>query len=74
MARRMIFGTLAVTLACATLFFAYYGVMLVHTAITFDGEGSLGHVGMYIAAGLFPALALICGALTYLAWRTAASG
>jgi hypothetical protein len=64
---------LGVSVVCAgaTLFFGYYGVRLVYTALTFEGEGSLGHVGLYIAAGLFPLGALICGALTYLAWKAA---
>lgn len=58
----------------ATAFFAFYGTQLVYAALTFEGEGSLGHVGMYIAAGLFPLLALLFGGLTFLAWRAASSG
>jgi hypothetical protein len=42
--------------AVAALFFGYYGVQLVYLATTFEGEGSLGHVGMYIAAILFHSL------------------
>jgi len=60
----------AVCLLLAT-FFGYYGARLVHAVLTFEGEGSLGHVGMYIAAVLFPLCALVFGALTYLAWRSA---
>jgi hypothetical protein len=69
-AKRLVFGFLALLCASATLFFAYYGTLLVYTALTFEGEGSLGHVGMYIAAGLFPFLALVFAAFTYLAWRS----
>lgn len=55
--------------AAATLFFAYFGVRLVHHAVTFDGDGSLGHVGMYIAAGLYPLMAFLFGGITLLTWR-----
>jgi hypothetical protein len=55
--------------AVPTAFFIFYGVQLVHAVITFEGEGSLGHVGMYIAAVLFPCLALLFGGFTLLAWR-----
>jgi len=57
--------------AGAALFFGYYGARVLYVAVTFEGEGSLGHVGMYIAAGLFPFLALFFGALTHLAWKAA---
>lgn len=67
----IVFFVISAVFAIATLFFGYYGTRLVHLAITFDGEGSLGHVGMYLGAVLFPFLALLCGAFTYLAWRTA---
>lgn len=60
---------IAIVTACATLFFTYFGVRLVHHAFTYDGEGSLGHVGMYIAAFLYPLLALLCGGIALLAWR-----
>lgn len=53
----------------AAAFFAFYGAQLVYAALTFDGEGSLGHVGMFIAAGLFPLLAFVFGGCTFLAWR-----
>jgi hypothetical protein len=69
-AKTLVFGSLTVFCATATLFFAYYGALLLYTAFTFEGEGSLGHVGMYIAAGLFPFLALVFAAFTYLAWRS----
>lgn len=53
----------------ATVFFSFFGVQLVYTAATFDGEGSLGHVGMYIAAVLYPVLAIFFGACSYFTWR-----
>jgi hypothetical protein len=68
-ATALFFGSLMLLCALATAFFGYFGVRLVFAALTFDGEGSLGHVGMFIAAGLFPLLALFCGGCTYLAWR-----
>lgn len=61
----------SVAAAAATLFFGYYGIRLVHFALTYRGEGSLGHVGAYIAAGLFPLLALVCGAVAWSAGRAA---
>ena len=67
----LFFFVISAIFAIATLFFGYYGALLVHLAITFEGEGSLGHVGMYMGAVIFPFLALLCGAFTYLAWRTA---
>jgi len=66
---RWVFQTIAVVCAVPTAFFTYFGVQLVYTALTFEGEGSLGHVGMYIAAVLFPFLALVFGGFTLLAWR-----
>ena len=68
-ARALLFGTLMVLCAVATAFLGYFGVLLLYAAVTFDEEGSLGHVGMFIAAGLFPLLALFFGACTYLARR-----
>lgn len=68
MAKRYFFTVIAALCGLIALFFAYFGVQLVYTAFTFTGEGSLGHVGMYIAAGLFPFLALVFAAFTYLAW------
>lgn len=68
--KRAVFRGLLAVCALATAFFTYFGVQLVYAAITFDGEGSLGHVGMFIAAGLFPLLALFFGGCTYLAWRS----
>jgi hypothetical protein len=67
--RVLLFGTIATVCALATTFFAFFGVQLVYAALTFHGEGSLGHVGMFIAAGLYPLLAFFFGGCTYLAWR-----
>lgn len=67
--RRLGFRALAAVLAAATAFFGYYGGRLVDAALPFEGDGSLGHVGMYIAAGLIPFLAVVSGPCTYLAWR-----
>ncbi len=64
-------GGLMVIAGAATLFFSYFGVQLVYTAATFRGEGSLGHVGMYIAAVVYPVLALICGSIAWFAGRAA---
>ncbi|HUF22736.1 MAG TPA: hypothetical protein VMN81_01320 [Vicinamibacterales bacterium] len=72
--RTVIFRVLALICAVPAAFFTYFGILLIYTALTFDGEGSLGHVGMYIAAGLFPLLAILFGGFTYLAWRTAHRG
>jgi hypothetical protein len=72
--RTIVFSVIAFVCAIPTVFFAVYGVLLVHEALTFRGEGSLGHVGMYIAAGLFPLLALLFGGFTLLAWRRARLG
>jgi hypothetical protein len=48
--KSIVFDILAAVFALVTAFFTFYGVLLVYTALTFEGEGSLGHVGMYIAA------------------------
>lgn len=69
--RTTVFSLAAGVCGAATAFFAFYGSILVYTALTFDGEGSLGHVGMYIAAGVYPLLAFLFGGFTFLAWRTA---
>lgn len=63
-------------MACAVpaAFFAFHGARLVHFALTFDGEGSLGHVGMYIGALLFPLLAFTFGGMALIAWRNARRG
>jgi hypothetical protein len=61
---------LAALLGAAALFFGYYGARLILAAATFEGEGSLGHVGMYIAAVLFPFLALVAAGLAIIAART----
>jgi len=58
----------------ACLFFGYFGVRLVHLALTYQGEGSLGHVGMYVAAGLYPVLALLSGAIGFFAARASRRG
>jgi hypothetical protein len=74
------FATLAAVFALLTAFFTFFGLQLVYTALTFEGEGSLGHVGMYIAAVLYPLLAFLFAGFTFLAvaeslsqltWRTA---
>ena len=65
----MAFRVVAVLCAIPAAFFTVYGILLIHAVLTFEGEGSLGHVGMHIAAGLFPLLALLFGGLTVLAWR-----
>jgi hypothetical protein len=61
--------TLSVAAAAVALFFGYYGVQLVYLALTFKGEGSLGRVGMYIAAILFPFIALIAAAIAQLSYK-----
>lgn len=53
--------------AVAALFFGIYGAILVYTALTFTGEGSLGHVGMYVAAFVFPLLFIFFAGATWLA-------
>lgn len=60
---------IAIVSGGATLFFAYFGTLLIYRSVTFEGEGSLGHVGMYIAAALFPVLAFFFGGVTLIAWR-----
>lgn len=62
---------LAAFSAATALFFGFYGVRLVYFALTYDGPGSLGHVGMYIAAGLFPVIAMVAGFVTYTSTRAA---
>jgi hypothetical protein len=71
--RKYVLAPLAVVCAAIAAFFAFFGVQLVYTALTFDGEGSLGHVGMYIAALLYPFLAFIFAAFSFFAWRAAFS-
>ena len=66
---RWLFGSLTVLCGLATAFFTWFGVQLVYAALTFKGDGSLGHVGMFIAAGLYPLLAFFFAGCTYLAWR-----
>lgn len=66
---RLVFGALTLLCGVATAFFVYFGVRVIYAVMTFEGEGSLGHVGMYIGAGLYPLLGLFFGGCTYLAWR-----
>lgn len=61
---------MAIVCSLATLFFSFFGIRLIYAALTFKGEGSLGHVGMFIAAGLYPLLAFFFAGCTYLAWRS----
>jgi hypothetical protein len=72
--KSIVFAILAAVFALVTVFFTFFGVQLVYTALTFEGEGSLGHVGMYIAAVLYPLLALLFGGFAFLAWRKAFRG
>ncbi len=75
--RKTLLALATLAAGCAFLFFGVYGVRLVWFAATYRGEGSLGHVGMYIGAVLFPLLALLFGGLTWLAiraWRRPDSG
>lgn len=67
--KTLIFAVIASACAVATAFFAIFGVRIVYEVLTFEGEGSLGHVGLYIGAGLYPLLAFFFGGCTYLAWR-----
>lgn len=67
--RGIVFGVLTAICGLATAFFTYFGVQLVYAAFTFTGEGSLGHVGMFIAAIVFPLLAVFFAGCTFLAWR-----
>ena len=67
--RTLFFSMLVLLCGFTTAFFLYFGVRLIYAALTFDGEGSLGHVGMLIAAGLYPLLGLFFAGCTYLAWR-----
>lgn len=67
--RRAMLGVLTLGSAGAFVFFAYFGAQLLWFAATYRGEGSLGHVGMYIGAVLFPLLALLFGGLTWLGIR-----
>lgn len=69
--KAIFFAALAVAFGILTAFFTFFGVQLIYAALTFTGEGSLGHVGMYIAAVLYPLLAILFAGLTFLAWRKA---
>ena len=66
-----LFGITTVLFGAATLFFSFFGVRLIHHALTFSGPGSLGHVGMFIAAFVYPLLAILFGFLTWQSWRAA---
>lgn len=66
-----LFGAIALVFGVATLFFTYFGVQLIYVSLTYQGEGSLGHVGMYIAAFLYPVMAVICGGIAWSAWKAA---
>jgi hypothetical protein len=68
-AKALLFRLLAIACAAACAFFTFFGVQVVYASLTFEGEGSLGHVGMYIGAFVFPLLAFLFGGFTYLAWR-----
>lgn len=68
-ARTVLFQGLALLCAIPALFFTVYGVLLIYAVITFDGEGSLGTVGLYIAALLYPLLAFFFTGCTVIAWR-----
>ena len=67
--RKTMFQILAALCAIPAVFFTYFGVRLVYAVLTFEGEGSLGHVGLHIAAVLYPLLALFFGGFTVFAWR-----
>lgn len=62
---------IAVMAGLATLFFIWFGVQIVYFVLTDDGPGSLGHVGIYIGAFLYPLLAVIFGGITWSARRAA---
>lgn len=49
--KRLAYLAIMVVCALATVFFGYFGARVLYVALTFEGEGSLGHVGMYLAAG-----------------------
>ena len=66
----LVLGAVMVSCGVATAFFTYFGARLIYATVTFDGEGSLGHVGMFIAAGLYPLLAFFFAGCTYLARKS----
>ena len=66
---RTVLKIIAIACAIPAAFFTYFGVQLVYAVVTFEGEGSLGHVGMHIAAIVYPLLAVIFAVLTVIAWR-----
>jgi hypothetical protein len=56
--KAIFFAALAAAFGILTAFFTFFGVQLLYAALTFTGEGSLGHVGMYMAAVLYPLLVI----------------
>ena len=66
-----VFAAIALLAGLATLFFIWFGVQIVYFVLTDDGPGSLGHVGIYIGAILYPLLAVIFGGITWSARRAA---
>lgn len=73
---RAVAVVLLVTAALAgvgALFLAYFSVRLVYEVLTFEGEGSLGHVGMTIAAVVYPVATLVAAGIAWIAgssgWR-----
>jgi hypothetical protein len=69
--KTIVFATIAVVFGSITAFFTFFGIQLIYAALTFEDEGTLGHVGMYIAAVLYPLLALLFAGFTFLTWRKA---
>lgn len=67
----VVLATLAALAAASAAFFGVYGVRLVVFVATPRDEGSLGHVGAIVAAGLFPVLALVSAAIAWFAGRAA---
>jgi hypothetical protein len=50
---------------------AYFSVRIIYAVATFRGEGSLGHVGMTIAAGVYPLATVLVAAV---AWASGRAG
>lgn len=67
----VVLAALAALAAASALFFGFYGVQIIAYVVTYEGEGSLGHVGAWIAAGLFPLLALVGLALAWISGAAA---
>lgn len=66
-----VLAVVAVVAGASTLFFGYYGIRVIVHVVTYDGEGSLGRVSAWIAAGLFPVISLVSLAIAWTAWRAA---